>query len=310
MDENALKKAVLSKPAGRDRRQHQQEVQTFLQKHFASRSWEFALPSGSGKESYFAHGSESSHFVKLGVEAAIYQAVASTGLTPQVLAAGCLEDGTSIIVQPYIAGRSPSRRDYRIHLDEFAAAIRKLHHSAEARRVLQKAPSELYRSAGLEALARLRERWERYKIRVPEFSEFVDGSLDHLGQEVRDFEGAGLAASHNDICNANWLITPDSRLYLIDLESMSLDDPALDIGATLWWYYPPELRTRFLRIVGHANDQAFEKRMRVRMAMHCLSITLPRELSYDKFSPTSFAGWFTDFKAIVAGEENPEGYED
>jgi thiamine kinase-like enzyme len=76
--------------------------------------------------------------------------------------------------------------------------------------------------------------------------------------------------SHNDICNANWLLTPQGRLYLIDLELMSLDDPAVDIGATLWWYYPPELRRRFLEVVGYADDESFRIRMRVRMAMHCL----------------------------------------
>src|SRR5512143_2002728 len=167
MDENTLKKAVLSEPARRDRRQHQQEVQAFLQKHFSSRSWKFALPSGSGKESYFAQGNEGAYFVKLGVEAAIYQVVASIGLTPQVLAAGSLEDGTSIIVQPKIAGRSPSRRDYRNRLAQFAGAIRKVHQSPEVKQILQKAPSELYSSAGLEALARLRLRWERYKVHVP-----------------------------------------------------------------------------------------------------------------------------------------------
>jgi thiamine kinase-like enzyme len=244
------------------------------------------------------------------VEAAIYQVVASMGLTPQVLAAGSLEDGTSIIVQPSIAGRHPSRSDYRNCLDQFAGAIRKVHQSPELKQILQMPPSELYRSAGLEALAHLRLRWERYKVQVPEFSDLVDESLDHLRQYIGDFQGGGLAASHNDMCNANWLITPDSQLYLIDLESMSLDDPALDIGATLWWYYPPELRPRFLQIVGHAADVAFESRMRVRMAMHCLSITLPREQSYDMFNPDTFADWFTDFSAIVAGEENPEGYED
>ncbi|HVF24923.1 MAG TPA: phosphotransferase, partial [Anaerolineales bacterium] len=125
----------------------------------------------------------------------------------------------------------------------------------------------------------------------------------------KDFQGSGLIASHNDICNANWLISPDDQLYLIDLESMSLDDPAVDIGATLWWYYPPGLRQKFLAITGHANDLAFEKRMQVRMAMHCLSITIPREQSFDEFDPASFDQSLTDFKAIFAGGENPQGYE-
>ncbi len=104
-------------------------------------------------------------------------------------------------------------------------------------------------------------------------------------------------ASHNDICNANWIITPDGQLYLVDLESMSIDDPALDIGATLWWYYPPELRQRFLQIVGHASDKAFDQRMHVRMTMHCLNILLPRQRSFDRFDPISFSESLSRFQS-------------
>ena len=293
-----------------DRQQHKQEVQAFLQKHFSNPSWELALPGGSGNETYFVQSNEHAYFVKLGTQAAKYQAMASIGLTPQVLAVGSLGDGTSIIVQPYIAGRRPSRRDYHVHLERFATAINKAHHSPEVKQVLPKVSSDLYSVVGLEVLAHLRQRWERYKAQVPKVAGFIDESLDYLEQQVKGFQGTGLVASHNDICNVNWLISPDGQLYLIDLESMSLDDPAIDIGATLWWYYPPELRQRFLIIVGYANDKAFESRMHVRMAMHCLSITLPREQSFDEFDPASFAESLTDFRAILADEENPEGYGD
>lgn len=44
--------------------------------------------------------------------------------------------------------------------------------------------------------------------------------------------------------------------------------------------------------------------------MHCLAITLPREQSFDTFDPDSFAESLTDFRAILAGGENPEGYDD
>lgn len=122
------------------------------------------------------------------------------------------------------------------------------------------------------------------------------------------FTGSGLVASHNDICNANWILSSNGDLYLIDLDSMSIDDPALDIGATLWWYYPPELRQRFLQIVGFADDQVFNHRMQIRMAMHCLNILLPREHSFDRFNPLSFAEALTDFRAAISGENNPQGY--
>ena len=174
---------------------------------------------------------------------------------------------------------------------------------------LPAAASGLYRDAGMESLARIQQKWQRYRAQVPQVADFVDASLAELERQVGQFTGAGLVASHNDICNANWLVTPEGRLYLIDLESVSLGDPALDIGATLWWYYPPELRQRFLAVLGYAGDEPFQARMRVRMAMHCLDIALPREGSFDEVTPESFAGWLTDFRAAFAGQENPQGYD-
>ena len=293
-----------------NRQQHQQEVQAFLQQHFSNQFWELTLPNGSGNETYFAHCHGHSYFVKLGVQATKYQVVASIGLTPQVLAVGSLEDGTSMIVQPYIAGKRPSQKDYHIRLEQFASTINQIHHSAEVKQILPKVSSNLYGVVGLESLAHIQQKWERYKSQVPSVADFVDESLAYLRQQVMDFQGTGLVASHNDICNANWLISPDGQLYLLDLESMSLDDPAVDIGATLWWYYPPRLRKKFLVKAVYLNDTALEKRMQVRMAMHCLNIRLPREQSFDEFDSVSFAESLTDFRAILADRENPEGYDD
>lgn len=293
-----------------NRQQHEQEVQAFLQQHFSSQSWELTLPKGSGNETYFAQCSGYTCFVKLGVQAVKYQVVASIGLTPQVLAADSLRDGTSIIVQPYIAGRRPSRNDYHVRLEQFASAIDQIHHNPEVKQVLPKVPSDHYSVVGLESLAHIQQKWERHKSEVPGVADFIDESLDYLRQQVEGFQGTGLVASHNDICNANWLISTDGHLYLIDLESMSLDDPAVDIGATLWWYYPPKLRESFLAKAGYINDMTFGKRMQVRMAMHCLDIILPREQSFDEFDTASFAESLTDFRAILAGKENPEGYDD
>jgi hypothetical protein len=87
-----------------------------------------------------------------------------------------------------------------------------------------------------------------------------------------------------------------------------MDDPACDLGALLWWYYPPDLRGSFLDIAGYPGDQEFNLRMRVRMALHCLSITLPREQSFDRFNPERYHEALEDFRAIVDGKENPQGY--
>jgi thiamine kinase-like enzyme len=290
-----------------DKQEHQREVCRFLQEHLSIPDWNFSLPRGSGMESYFAQGNGQSYFVKVGVQVERYIAMAEIGLTPPVLLYGQLDNGLSVIVQPFIAGRRPSRLDYRNQLTEVARLIRKMHH-LRIRRVLQAVSSNSYKDAGLRALDRLRQKWERYKEQVPLVTDFVDSSLEHLGQQVNTFSGEGLVASHSDICNANWLFTSDGKIYLLDFESMSMDDPALDMGALLWWYYSPELRQRFLDVAGYRYDDEFKFRMRVRMAMHSLDITLPRERSFDSFDPSTYHESLRDFRAILNSEENPEGY--
>jgi thiamine kinase-like enzyme len=291
-----------------NRQEHQQEVHAFLQKHFSISDWSFSLPRGSGMESYFAKGNGQSYFVKVGVPMERYLAMAELGLTPPVLAHGQLDKGLSIIVQPFVEGRTPSRADYRNRLVEVAGIIRKMHNDPQANEVLQVESSNLYRDAGLRVLNRLYQKWELYMAQVPFVADFVDKSLDDLGQQVHTFSGEGLVASHSDICNANWLFASDGKIYVLDFESMSIDDPALDMGALLWWYYPPELRQHFLEVAGYHYDDQFKFRMRVRMAMHCLDITLPRERSFDKFDRDNYGESLRDFKAILNGEENPEGY--
>ncbi len=291
-----------------DRQDHQQEVFCFLREHFSIHDWRFSLPRGSGVESYFAEGNGQSYFVKLGVPVERYLTMAEIGLTPPVLVNGQLDNGLSVIVQPSIAGRTPSRLDYHNQLTGVAECIRKMHFSQDAKQILPRASSNLYRNAGLVALDRLRQKWERYKAQVTRVAEFVDDSLDYLAQQVSLFKGEGLVVSHGDICNANWLFSSDGTIYLLDFESMSMDDPALDLGALLWWYYPPELRQRFLNVTGYRYDDEFKFRMRMRMAMHCLDITLPREQSFDRFDPSTYHESLKDFRAILKGEENPQGY--
>ena len=253
-------------------------------------------------------GSEQSYFVKVGVSIDRYQAMAEIGLTPPILASGHLESGSSVMVQSLIRGRNPSRRDFREQLAKVAALIRIMQHDPPVREALPPAPSNLHRDAGFRALSSLRQRWEQYRTQVPHVAEFVDHSLDILESRIQQFTTYGLVSSHSDICNANWLFADDGKIYLVDFESMAMDDPAFDPGALLWWYYPPELRGEFLKIAGYPYDPEFKFRMQVRMALHCLGITLPREGSFDSFNPECYDETLVDFRAILGGRENPQGY--
>lgn len=154
----------------------------------------------------------------------------------------------------------------------------------------------------------IRHKWGRHKSQIPDLAVFVEKSLQDLAFQINQFSTAGLAASHNDICNANWLFASGGKIHVIDLGAMPMEDPALEMGTLLWWYYPPELRGQFLVIAGYPNNDEFKFRMRVRMSLHCLNIILPREQGFDGFQADLFSESLRDFKAVFAGKENPEGY--
>lgn len=295
----------------RYRKQHRHEVLDFLQAHFSGSSWELTLPrSGRGHETYLARRDGERYFVKLGAEVQNYELLASIKVTPGVVQAGFLEDGTVIMVQRYVDGRTPSWRDFRLYLDQIASVVKRMHHFQALVDSLPDAPSPQYKDAGLAAVSRLQRRWERYRPHVPAAAGYVDESIAQLKEDVQTFSGGGLVASHNDICNSNWLVAIDGSIYLVDLEMMSQEDPAHDLGSLLWWYYPPELRRRFLDRAGYQDNAALRSRMRVRMALHCLDIILPRAQSFDRFNAGSFSEALRDFRAVVAGRENPHGYDD
>ncbi len=293
-----------------DRTHHQEAVRAFLNQEFSAQDWDLSLPHGWGNETYYAESPRRSLFVKLGAPVANYLAMAALSLTPAVLTSGKLQDGTSILVQPRLAGRCPSWADFRVYLKQIAEVVRSMQRSPQISCVLPKATAEQHRALGLKALSRLRQKWDHHKACVPAVAGWVDDNLDRLAHEISHLEGSGVVVAHNDICNANWLITEKAEIYLLDLDEMSMDDPAHDLGALLWWYYPAELREQFLKITGFEHEEELSKRMRLRMALHCLHILLPRENSFDRFDANHFINSLVDFKAILAGEENPQGYHD
>jgi len=293
------------------RDQHKHEVISFLQKRLANQKWEIELPPhGTGQETYFVNHADQSYFIKLGAKAERYQVMSQLGLSPTLIAVGQLEDGISILVQQRISGRKPTRQDFRQHWRKFAENIRETHQSESLKRVLPKRSSQKHKDVGLEILGEIEARWQLYKAKVPAWTNYVEQSVQYLEQQVGQFNESGLVASHNDICNGNWLVTPDENVYLLDYEAMSLDDPAVDLGAILWWYYPPEMHPAFLEVVGYRHDEEFRNRMRIRMAIHNFNISIPRQDSFDQFSAETFDEALVDFRAVLAGRANPQGYYD
>lgn len=295
----------------RSRTKHKTEVLSFMQKVFPNRGWEIRLPSdGTGQETYIATSQEGSYFIKLGAKTERYRVMSELGLSPRVVTTGQLADGTSMLVQEKVRGHRPSRADFHLHLEKFAGCLGKTHRSEAMQGLLPGKASRSYAEVGVEALQQVENRWKQFESQVPAPAGYVNEKLCALKDQMSQFVGNGLVASHNDVCNGNWLVSAEEEIYLLDYESMSLDDPALDLGAILWWYYPPEMRDKFIQIAGYTKDETLHTRMRTRMAIHTLNILLPRENSFDRFSAHTFEEALEDFRAVVEGKENPQGYSD
>ena len=292
-----------------NKQRHWEEIHEYLERNIALCKWSFTLPKGSGHETYFAHGNGGTYFVKVNAVVHRYEILASAGLTPDVLSAGHLEGGATIMVQTYVPGKPPTSKDLQFHLEQVARILRKVHHNSNLQRTLLPCRSEGYRNAAFNALALLRNQWEPCQHQAGDAAILVEKSLDRIAEIIGQISGQGLVACHNDICNSNWILAPDGQLFLIDLESMSLGDPACDVGALLWWYYPSIMRGRFLKASGYPIDRGFLLRMQVNHAMHSLRISLPRASSFDTFVHSSFATSLANLKAVLANKENPQGYD-
>ena len=201
------------------RDQHKLEVLSFLKKNVAKIEWEIRLPPhGTGQETYFANNNRQSFFIKLGAQTERYQVMSELGLAPQVIIVGRLHDGTSILVQAQITGQKPTRKDFHCYLAQFAESIRKIHHSENLKQLLPKRSSHQHKEMGLEVLAALEKRWEKHKTKVPASRAYVDQKIQYLKNQVSQFEEGGLVASHNDICNGNWLVSAaDQKIIFVRL---------------------------------------------------------------------------------------------
>src|SRR5947209_5259185 len=105
-----------------DRLAHQGEIIAWLDRHFGP-AWTLRLPPGSGHETYIAERGDARYFVKVGAAVARAQAMAAAGLGPPGRAAGTLADGVPLLVQPYLAARTPRPADFQAHWAPVATVV-------------------------------------------------------------------------------------------------------------------------------------------------------------------------------------------
>jgi hypothetical protein len=192
------------------------------------------------------------YFVKLmwPPGAAATLAAAEVGLAPRVLATSRLADGRAIVVQDFVSGASgadPAVRAWMLaHADDLADLFASLARRCDLQSSLPRRLSDSPR--------------ERAEVRVHDMQLVADelrgsgwadlGRAALMLARVRDVSSAlpdvrhVLVPVHGDPQWANWLLSFERRLFLVDWDHARLDDPVTDPARLAWWLFPPGPRRR------------------------------------------------------------------
>ena len=63
----------------------------------------------------------------------------------------------------------------------------------------------------------------------------IQTSLQYLRTHLPTYKLEDYVVCHGDVNHNNWLLSDHQQLYLIDWDGAMIADPALDLGALLYW---------------------------------------------------------------------------
>jgi aminoglycoside phosphotransferase (APT) family kinase protein len=212
-----------------------------LAQAFAANSWTIEKPrDGRQKECYIASNGNCTVFVKLDVPITSLRRLSELGVAPRVLASGTYQ-GTSYVIQEFLAGTYPDRPWIRSHVTEVANLIRTYHEDQPLADILAQGAERSYRQHLDDDLAVLERRVARHA------SALLQAAFPTLKELAQSFDDAPLVPVHNEPNTKNMLVH-GGKLTFIDWDEVLLSDPLRDIGVFLWWYVPiPQWQDFFTR---------------------------------------------------------------
>jgi hypothetical protein len=202
-----------------------------LAQAFGTENWTIGKPrDGRQKECYIASDGNRTVFVKFAVPVMSLQRLSEIGVAPRVLASGTYQ-GTSYVIQAFLASSYPDRPWIRSHVTQVADLIRTYHQDRPLADILAQREALSYRQHlddDLGVLQRTVASQADASLRAP---------FEKLKELAQSFDDAALEPVHNEPNTKNMLLH-DGKLTFIDWDEVLLSDPLRDIGVFLWWYLP------------------------------------------------------------------------
>src|SRR5262249_34522908 len=199
------------------------KVRAVLAQAFTTDGWTIEKPrDGRQKECYIASDGNRTVFVKFDVPARSLLRLSALAVAPRVLASGTYQ-GTSYVIQEFLAGTYPDRPWIRSHMTEVADLMRTYHEDKPLAALLAQGEMRSYRQHLDDELAVLEQR------AAPHANAPLQVAVSTLKERARSFDDAHLVPVHNEPNTKNMLVH-GGKLTFIDWDEVLLSDPLRDIG--------------------------------------------------------------------------------
>ncbi|GAC1566388.1 MAG: hypothetical protein NVS3B14_08240 [Ktedonobacteraceae bacterium] len=273
-------------------------ARNILQRHFQATDWLITTPKdGLQQQCFVARRGEQPVFIKLKAPVASLQRLGEIEVAPRVIANGTI-DGTSYVVQEYIAGNYPDRRWFAAHLPLLAAFMRRYHQDQPLISLLAANVTTNYPEHVALDLAMLERQFDSLQSNELHSSE-ITVAFTRLKEWAKELQPVPLVPVHPDPNTKNILLFDDS-LVMVDWDDIQLSDPLRDSGLLLWWYVAEHKWGEFFQAYGLEIDDKLIERIYWWAARSSFAIALWHvEHGYDS------QAFLEDFLAAVNKRSNP-----
>ncbi len=219
---------------------------------FLGEGWVVKPAGGATGEAYIAQHGNDKLFLKRN-SSPFLAVLSAEGIVPKLLWTKRLENGDVITAQRWVHGRELKSTEMAKPM--VAKLLSKIHRSSEL--------LDLFKRIGNKPLSPnliINNIMQQLDLRNIHNGLLVD-ALDYLIKYEQSISHHEMVVCHSDVNHNNWVLAEDGDLYLIDWDSSTVADPALDLGLLLYLYLPEENWPSWLAAYGIKLSDNLRNRM-------------------------------------------------
>ncbi|WP_018921772.1 phosphotransferase family protein [Salsuginibacillus kocurii] len=249
--------------------------------------WNVEPAGGATGEAYIARAGDRRIFLKRN-SSPFLAVLSAEGIVPKLLWTKRLENGDVITAQQWVYGRE--LKSSEMNRTDVAQLLSKIHRSSEL--------LDMFKRIGNTPLTPewIIEDLQNQLFHLSSSHPLLQRALAYLSKYRELVQPPRMVVCHCDINHNNWMVSQAHNLYLIDWDSATVADPALDLGLLLYWYIPEAEWDEWL----HDYGLPMEENLFFRMHWYVISQTLHSIIWHLNRNEAEEAdAWLNDLQQLI-----------